>query len=383
MSRFILIPAVCLLCLVARAQIYCVSEDGDNLYTVCPPSIGNCSTTPLVDSNGQGIVQTHGLAFDWSADVLYLIADIGASHELATVDPATGVVTRICPLTFDVETIMCDPAGNMYAIAEAPDRFFSVDKATGTMTLIAPLSLNGGNCLGIAKNGDILRVSGPQGMVSLEILDTATGAATLIGYTGAPCGSTTGLTASVAGGFVLVDDCDYMHYVAEDGHPSYFYGPLNHTPAGIVDAGLFGPPCSGLYPGSGDDMKLSIDVGTVTDCSQVALTTGQYFSIRIVSPLGSLLNETSVVTAQVFATGGTPPHFPLLPGAGLWFDPFANPGPVALFEGDIYDFLIYDFLIFLVQPVPPGLSVMINAFALSPLTNNGIYGVTEGIELQL
>ena len=148
-----------------------------------------------------------------------------------------------------------------------------------------------------------------------------------------------------------------------------------------------GPPPASPYPGSLEDLDLSMGVNAppllpATTFVQDAAP-GDALTLRLISPGGSFAMDPFAVIAQVFNTGLPPAPNPIFPSVQLdpaqaivVFDGFASPsGPIGLPH----------FGFNLAGVAPPGhagLSLLVQGFAFSPTANNGLFAVSSGCEIQ-
>lgn len=125
----------------ADAQtLYSVARGDANLRTIDPATAQTLTTTAMT-LTGQTITGATGLAVHPTTGQLFVSLSLqGVSQRvLATVNPATGVVTQIGNMGDNFAGIAFDCAGNLYGVtgdgANVPESFFSINQTTGAATL--------------------------------------------------------------------------------------------------------------------------------------------------------------------------------------------------------------------------------------------------------
>ena len=111
-----------------------------------------------------------------------------STEEFATINPKTGAVTIIGPVTVPLESMGFDVSGVLYAITyekSGPDQLYTINLSTGATTFVTNLS--GGNSTGsnqlrfIGNTAYTTDYVTPSGLYTINL---ATGAGTLVGDTG-------------------------------------------------------------------------------------------------------------------------------------------------------------------------------------------------------
>lgn len=389
MTRTLL--TLCLFSSIAAAQVFTVCRDDDNLREIDPATGATLVSTPLTG----GVGGFNGVAVDPTTSTVYAVLNDGI-RTLATIDQMTNTVSNVGSMGDQVAGIAFDASGLLYAVtgdgAGSPEMFFSVDKVTGVMTPISALG-NGadGETIGTDATGNLFHGSGgfadPQ---VLEAVNAMTGATTPVPLTGFVGCEWTSVNASSAGGFYATGRGANEFVTVTSTGTVALVGILDHTAKGVFDAGVTITPCNGLYPGTPDDYLLLAGAnGALQTCSQQTIMPGDILDVHISSPSGGLLATPPVITGQFFATGTTAPFIPITsPTEGIWVDPFANPGPFIVYDGQANPFgglglppqgLGFQFL---VGPGLTGVSCMLNCFTITPSAANNIFAATEGLEIQ-
>jgi hypothetical protein len=152
-----------------------------NLYVVATDT----AVTRLVASltlGGKAPISLDGLAIHPRTGIFYGItpATSGAiPHSLVTIDPRSGVVTRIGDLGFGGSDVEFDPDGNLYMWMPATFQMASVDLDTGAATPHGRPFAQGAVKGGIAMiGGGRALVAATGGKGTLDSIDLATGAIT-------------------------------------------------------------------------------------------------------------------------------------------------------------------------------------------------------------
>jgi len=116
---------------------------------------------------------------------LYATSTDCSASTLYTIDPNTGAATVVGPITNAPcpIAIAINPAGDMYVVDIVNDNLVKVDPATGAGTIVGPLGINAN----FAQGMDFDDVSGTlywaaySSSGELRVIDTTTGASTLVG----------------------------------------------------------------------------------------------------------------------------------------------------------------------------------------------------------
>ncbi len=147
-----------------------------------------------------------------------------------------------------------------------------------------------------------------------------------------------------------------------------------------------GTPPQVLYPGTGEDLTLSMGVNSTVGQfpDQQSATAGDLLTLELDSPQGAFLQAPYVMVAQFFPTGSPPIGF----APGLQFD-FAGPSPPFILIDGLPGPLGTPVIPFggLTQAyvIPPGLagnSVMLQGISLSSAPANGGFASTHGHEVR-
>ncbi|MCB9881207.1 MAG: hypothetical protein H6834_05405 [Planctomycetes bacterium] len=171
-----------------------------------------------------------------------------------------------------------------------------------------------------------------------------------------------------------------------------FLQPANDGGAAQIDDVTFlgPPPQMPTYPGTGDDFVLSTAVGGAPLSTGAGNDVKQapgfsLLAVNIASPNGALDLTPYWVLAQAFPTGNSPVAVPGLPAYFDFLQPIAflvdggvgSPtGPPVIAPGG------GSTAYFLTPSGMAGLSMMIQGFAFSVSTTNGVYAITDGHEVQ-
>jgi len=143
-------------------------------------TMGLDGTMTLIGGNGTAC---NGLAYDDNSGILYG-AVYGATSDLYTIDPATGVGTLVGNINAGIIIAMaCDNAGNLYGTDILDDNLYSIDPVTGAGTIIGPLGIGLNYAQGAEydKDDDTLYLAAYTAAGEVYSCDTATGATTYIG----------------------------------------------------------------------------------------------------------------------------------------------------------------------------------------------------------
>jgi len=179
-----------------------INDDFSSFYTLDVTTfalnvydVENGGFTTIATLTPSGAFVPVGLTWDESTNTAFTIMDDGtATPQLHSVDLGTGVTTLVATLT-GLPTgvgvgLSADPAGNLFCYGLDPDSLFSINKVTGTTTAVGPLGVD----LNFAQDADFNDNDGTyyaasfnntDGEAQLLTIDTATGAATLVGGLGA------------------------------------------------------------------------------------------------------------------------------------------------------------------------------------------------------
>jgi DNA-binding beta-propeller fold protein YncE len=172
--------------------LYAVSGDSTfhNLVTINPQTGATTIVGPL------GVYFMQGLAYDPNSDTLYGVASGSVSRGLYRVDRQTGAATRLVSITgFNgAVNIAFDPVSNTMYLAEiSGQNLRTLNVVTGATTVIGPFEAP---AMPFAQVGAGLAFDPAFGLLAtdntgipgndnpLYSIDTATGRATLVGYTG-------------------------------------------------------------------------------------------------------------------------------------------------------------------------------------------------------
>jgi hypothetical protein len=193
-TSLLLATAACsaMLCLAASAETLYASSmrtyadplykgvEG-NLYVVATDT----AVTRLVASltlGGNAPIGLDGLAIHPKTGIFYGITAATSSaipHSLVTIDPKTGVVTRIGDLGFAGSDVEFDPDGKLYMWMPGTYQMASVDLDTGAATPHGLVFAHGAVKGGIALiGGGRALVAATGGKGTLDTIDLATGAIT-------------------------------------------------------------------------------------------------------------------------------------------------------------------------------------------------------------
>ena len=143
-------------------------------------TMGLDGTMTLIGGNGTAC---NGLAYDDNSGILYG-ATYGATSDLYTIDPATGVGTLVGTINSGIIIAMaCDNAGNLYGTDIIDDNLYSIDPVTGAGTIIGPLGIGLNYAQGAEydKDDDVLYLAAYTAAGEVYSCDTSTGATTYIG----------------------------------------------------------------------------------------------------------------------------------------------------------------------------------------------------------
>ena len=157
------------------------------------------STITITFADGGSVDSGVGLATDPTTHELYAVLDTGSDLELAIVDPATGIATRVGVLSDDFVDITFDSSGVLYGLtsgaATNPDSLFEIDPANASSTLIS--STSGATSIDFNElEGNLF-----LGSAALESLDLAGAPDTSFAITGDPAGDLVSLEHVERGNF--------------------------------------------------------------------------------------------------------------------------------------------------------------------------------------
>jgi DNA-binding beta-propeller fold protein YncE len=148
-------------------------------------------TATLIGSTGQ--TRMIGLVTD-QTNTIYAISEESNSR-LWTLNPTTGAATLVGSLGYNLQEgdMTIDPAtGNMYVADGIGDKLYTIDKTNGNTTLVGAFGAIGRDVSGLQFIGSTLYGlalrEGLPNANALVTVDTGTGAATLVGYTGTNLG---------------------------------------------------------------------------------------------------------------------------------------------------------------------------------------------------
>ena len=167
--------------------------DGSHLYIVNP----NTAAVTLVGS-GAFSPALNGIDFGFNSGTsqLYVSSDLGQN---LTINPVTGVATPGPSYTpgSSLDALAYDyVSGNFYAISAASHNLFSVNPATGTMSLVGPTGVAFQDRVGfdISPNTGTAYFSATVGgQTEFYTVNKGTGALTLVGAIGNPGELSSGL----------------------------------------------------------------------------------------------------------------------------------------------------------------------------------------------
>ncbi|MGC8915608.1 MAG: carboxypeptidase regulatory-like domain-containing protein [Thermoanaerobaculum sp.] len=139
------------------------------------------SATPVGGQAWTGLTASVG-------GTLYATSTDCSASTLYTVDPNTGAATVVGPITNApcAIALAITPAGDMYVVDIGNDNLVKVDPSTGAGTIIGPLGINAAYAQGMdydEVNGVLYWAAYNAGTHSgeLRVIDTTTGASTLVG----------------------------------------------------------------------------------------------------------------------------------------------------------------------------------------------------------
>ena len=163
------------------------------LYTIDPATGMVLTTVGLLHDSANNPYGLTGLKYDSTTGILYA-ATSGQSPTrpsyLATVDPATALVTPIGPFGDRALTdLAIDPTtGIMYGVSGNNSKFYTVNKTTGvaTQTGTTGIAFQNGGALAADRTGALFGITTTplSAPTSFYSYDKTTGMATLIGQTG-------------------------------------------------------------------------------------------------------------------------------------------------------------------------------------------------------
>ncbi|MFP4023889.1 MAG: Ig-like domain-containing protein [Thiohalospira sp.] len=169
----------------ALGKWYAVSENGD-LVTVNSET-GNTTTIGTLDLNS-----VTGITYDWSSNTMYAMNynDEDEISELYTIDLQTAEVNRVgLGSTPGINiNLACDLEGNLYSMNISDDKLYAISKTAGAGTPVGDLGIDISYAQDMEfdhANGDILYAAAYVDDGGLYVIDTETGAASLLGpFTG-------------------------------------------------------------------------------------------------------------------------------------------------------------------------------------------------------
>ena len=145
---------------------------GDSVFYRIDPTTG--AATPI---GPVGFSRVSGIAFHPTTGVLYAVGFDGLTHVLLTIDTATGAGTTVGPTNVSgpqqagcstVSDISFRSDGTLYAYAEPCDKLGVIDTSTGAFTLLGDTGQSdAGNGIAFSP-GDVLFHAGPDNVGTLD-----------------------------------------------------------------------------------------------------------------------------------------------------------------------------------------------------------------------
>ena len=144
-SSFLLLLLAASPCIAAQAKLYSVHpfDNGNTLHQVDLETGATSSSLPLIGASGFRALATHP-----ETDVLYAI---NQANDLHTVDPATGIATRIGRTVDWISSIAFDCSGKLYGVsgnqATPREALYDINTETGAATQLCTIGSNDGSFL--------------------------------------------------------------------------------------------------------------------------------------------------------------------------------------------------------------------------------------------
>jgi len=223
--------------------MFTVSPADGVLRVVDPLTAATLRAVPLFDTTNQPVVSCNGLAVHPVTGQLWaLVRTTGSVRRLATVDPATGLVTVIGATSDSFAGIAFRSDGVLLAVtgdgATVPETLYRLDTTTAASTVVCALG-NGTDGEAIAfvpQDGFLYHCSGlgvPDVDEVFERVDTDNGATTAISLAGFHYREMLGLTSWVGGNLLGADLDNELMVINTRGQVTRI-GTLDHSAKGIA-----------------------------------------------------------------------------------------------------------------------------------------------------
>ncbi|HEX6813197.1 MAG TPA: hypothetical protein VF384_16355 [Planctomycetota bacterium] len=207
-----------------------IPAQGDLLYSVCTtdgilrrvnPLTGvTASSVQMVTTAAVNVMSCTGLAHDPITGQLYAILRVTGSQttrRLATVDPATGVVSVIGAFTDNFSSLAFRFDGVLFAVtgdgATVPESLYTVDVNTASATFVMSLGQGSdGEAIAFGADGYLYHLSGygvPNVDEIFERIDTLTNVVTPVPLSGYNYDEVHSVTLWVGGNLLLSDINDH------------------------------------------------------------------------------------------------------------------------------------------------------------------------------
>jgi len=164
------------------STLYAISYDNSNLYTIDTATGAYTLVGTATSPNGNWT----GLSGAPDGTLYGIVSTCGTSSSLVTVDPATGAVTDLGDLTgvgCGIDLAYNTNDDMIYIVDLVTDSLYKVDPATMTTTLVGALGANANYAQGMdfEEETGTLYWAAYTTQGELRIIDTTTGASTLVG----------------------------------------------------------------------------------------------------------------------------------------------------------------------------------------------------------
>jgi hypothetical protein len=249
------------------SQMYVVDYGTNTLYTLSTTDGSVTTIGPAVPGGGESWTGLSGAP----DGTLYGSATTCSSSTLYTVDPETGETVAIGPVTNAgcLIDIAANADGELYGVDIINDNLVKIDPATGAGTIVGPLGADANYAQGMdfEEESGVLYWAAYTFAGELRVIDTATGASTLIG--------------SFPGG----DEVDALAFATGGG------GDIPW---------LYEDPTGGVIPPDGGS-----ETADVTFDASVVTQPGKYYGTLTVSSDDPVFNKIPVVVTMTISAPAT------------------------------------------------------------------------------